>query len=209
MKNRGRARFVRETADVRRQALIDATAVCLAEKGVGGTSVRGICTQAGVSAGLLSHYFDGIDALIIATYRDVGNRVAQAMEQAVLDAGSDAREQLRGFVLASFRPPVLDSDLLGTWIAFWSLVKSSPPVAAVHADIYGASRKRMEALLAAAGPAKSDGQIRLDAVALTALLDGLWLELCLDSSSFSADEAVEIADRWITATLHSNDGPID
>src|SRR3546814_4075120 len=82
-----RARFVRESADVRRQALIEATARCLAEKGVGGTSVRAICAYAGVSAGLLTHYFDGVDALILATYRDVGEKVAAAMERAVAEAG--------------------------------------------------------------------------------------------------------------------------
>ncbi|MBK5263882.1 MAG: TetR family transcriptional regulator, partial [Alphaproteobacteria bacterium] len=48
-----RAAFSREAADFRRQAMIDATAACLAEKGVAGTSVRAICKQAGVSAGLL------------------------------------------------------------------------------------------------------------------------------------------------------------
>src|SRR3546814_11133577 len=59
-----RAAFSREAADFRRQAMIDATAACLAEKGVAGTSVRSICMRAGVSSGLLRHYFDGVGALI-------------------------------------------------------------------------------------------------------------------------------------------------
>src|SRR3546814_1530965 len=58
-----RAAFSREAADFRRQAMIDATAACLAEKGVAGTSVRSICMRAGVSSGLLRPYFDGVDAL--------------------------------------------------------------------------------------------------------------------------------------------------
>ena len=131
-KYRPRAKFVRETPDVRRQALIEATARCLSEKGVGGTSVRAICAQAGVSSGLLTHYFEGVNALILATYLDVGATVSAALDQAVEDAGDDPRDRLRACLQANFRAPILDPDLLATWIAFWSLVKSDPAIAAVH-----------------------------------------------------------------------------
>ncbi|MFP5435355.1 MAG: TetR family transcriptional regulator, partial [Alphaproteobacteria bacterium] len=121
MMQRPRAKFVRETPDVRRQALIEATARCLAEKGVGGTSVRAICAQAGVSSGLLTHYFEGVNALILATYLDVGATVSAALDQAVEEAGDDPRDRLRACLQANFRAPILDPDLLATWIAFWSL----------------------------------------------------------------------------------------
>lgn len=184
-----RARFVREAADVRRQALIEATARCLAEKGVGGTSVRAICARAGVSSGLLTHYFDGVDALILATYADVGARVSAALDAAIEAAGDDPRDRLRACLQANFREPILDPDLLATWIAFWSLVKSDPAIAAVHADVYGGTRAQLEALLQAAAPALSPSQTRIAAISLTALVDGLWLELCLDRSTFSPEEA--------------------
>lgn len=196
-----RARFVRETADVRRQALIDAAAQCLAEKGVGGTTVRAICKRAGVSSGLLTHYFDGIDALILATYRDVGLRVSQAMEQAVSAAGPHPRDRLRALLIANFRPPVLDADLLATWICFWSLVKSSAPFAAAHAEIYAASRAQMEVLLHEAAPALTPREVRLAAISLTALVDGLWLELCLDPSTFGAAEAQAMVDQWMALVI--------
>lgn len=192
-----KGRFVRESPDVRRQALIDATALCLAERGAAGTSVRAICSRAGVSSGLLTHYFDGVDALILATYRDVCARVAHALEQAVAQAGDDPRARLRAHILANFRAPVLDTDLLATWIAFWSLVRSNPAMSAVHAEMYGAGRMRMEALLQEAVPAMTAAQVRLAAIGLTALVDGLWLELCLDPSNFSASEADRILTDWM------------
>jgi AcrR family transcriptional regulator len=186
---RERARFVRETPDVRRQALIEATARCLAEKGVGGTSVRAICARAGVSSGLLTHYYDGVDALILATYADVGTRVSAALDAAVEAAGDNPRDRLRACLQANFAPPVLDPDLLATWIAFWSLVKSDPAIAAVHADVYGGVRTQLEALLKAAAPAMTAAQTRVAAISLTALVDGLWLELCLDRTTFTPEEA--------------------
>lgn len=189
---------MRESADVRRQALIEATARCLAEKGAGAISVRAICARAGVSAGLLTHYFDGVDALILATYRDVGEKVAAAMERAVADAGPDPLDRLWAYLQANFQPPVLDPNLLATWISFWSLVKTSPEIAATHAETYGGSRERLEVLLREAAPQIPRPAARIAAIGLTAMVDGLWLELCLDSSTFTIEEALAMVKEAMT-----------
>ena len=79
-----RQAFTRESADARRADLIEATAAVLAEQGLAGTNVRAICAKAGVSPGLLRHYFGGIDDLVAATY------------QATSDFGAQRRENCRG-----------------------------------------------------------------------------------------------------------------
>ncbi|HKR17418.1 transcriptional regulator BetI [Rhizorhapis sp.] len=194
-----RASFSREAADFRRQAMIDATAACLAEKGVGGTSVRAICLRAGVSSGLLRHYFDGVDALIAETYRATTVRMAQTVAAAVAEAGEDKRARLIAYVTANFRSPIADPAVLSTWIAFWSLVRSDPEIAAIHKESYAAFRAELEALLADCGlPPAQRGPV---AIALTALVDGLWLELSLDSSTLSGDQASAIAIRWVDTLL--------
>lgn len=204
-----RASFSREAPDVRRQGLIDATARCLAERGAGGVSVRAICAEAGVSAGLLTHYFSGIDALIVATYRDVGERVSRTLDAAAETAGSDPRARLHAYVVASFQPPVLDPDLLATWLAFWSLVKTDPAVAQVHGDIYAGYRRGIEALIGEClGKDAASEDIRLAAVAITALVDGLWLELCLDARSFTPEEAGQMAVRWVETLLERPSGAV-
>lgn len=190
-----RASFSRETADIRRQAMIDAAAACLAEKGAAGASVRAICLRAGVSPGLLRHYFEGVDELIAETYRATTVRVAQAVAAAVAQAGEDKRTRLIAYVTANFRPPVADPGVLATWIAFWSLIRSDPVIASIHKESYVAFRAELEALLADCGiPPAQTGQI---AIALTALVDGLWLELSLDKSTLSGEQASAIAVRWI------------
>lgn len=205
-KARTRARFVREAPDVRRQAMIDATARCLAEKGVGGTSVRAICARAGVSSGLLTHYFDGVDALILATYHDIGTKVSAAVDAAIEAAGDDDPcDRLRACLQANFLEPILDPDLLATWIAFWSLVKTDPGIAAVHAEVYGGTRAHLESLLRAAAPAMDAARARIAAISLTALVDGLWLELCLDSSTFSPAEAQAMVEAAMMQALTVTD----
>ncbi|KSB87543.1 TetR family transcriptional regulator [Caulobacter vibrioides] len=181
-----RAPFTREAPDVRRQALVAAAEAVLARDGVAGTSVRAICAQAGVSAGLLRHYFEGVDDLVAAAYEAVDQRIDAALEAAVACAGGEPRARLSAYLGASFAPPVLDPNLLAAWIGFWGLVKTKPRIAAIHATSYAAYRVRLETLLADCGAQNR----RLAAIALTAMVDGLWLELCLDPSTFDAAEAV-------------------
>ena len=192
--------FTRESADTRRDALIAATARCLAMRGVHGTSVRAICVEAGVSAGLLRHYFDGIDALVAATYRATGARVAAALHAAV-DAipADDPRGRLLAFVTASFRAPIADPELLATWLAFWSLSRTVPGIGQIHDEIYADNRQDMERLILACPNSPADA--RLAAVALTALVDGLWLELSLGNAPFSVGEAEALAEKWLDSFI--------
>ncbi|KQV54838.1 MULTISPECIES: TetR/AcrR family transcriptional regulator [unclassified Caulobacter] len=192
-----RAAFTREAPDVRRQTLVAAAETVLAREGVAGTSVRAICAEAGVSPGLLRHYFEGVDELITAAYEAVGQRIDTALDAAVETVGADPRERLLAYLTASFAPPVLDPRLLAAWIGFWSLVKTKPRIAAIHAASYAAFRARLETLLAAAGARDT----RLAAIALTATVDGLWLELCLDPATFGPDEATRIIARALEGWL--------
>ena len=192
-----RAAFTRELPDVRRQTLVAAAETVLARDGVAGTSVRAICAEAGVSPGLLRHYFEGVDELVTAAYEAVGQRIDTALDAAVATAGAGPRERLLAYLTASFAPPVLDPRLLAAWIGFWSLVKTKPRIAAIHAASYAAFRARLETLLAAAGARDT----RLAAIALTATVDGLWLELCLDPATFGPDEATRIIARALEGWL--------
>ena len=190
-------RFTRDQPDVRKRKLIAAAAQCLAELGHAGTSVRAVAARAGVSPGLVTHHFKGIDELIAATYAQVGEQVAAVLNQAI-DEAAGAEAKLRAFIDASFRPPVLDRDLLAVWLSFWSLVRRDPAVRKVHKQVYVDYRRRLEALIGIiAKQRKFKIDAHLAALALTAMLDGLWLELCLDPTTFSTEDATRIAHAWV------------
>ena len=192
-----RQAFTRESADARRADLIEATAAVLAEHGLAGTNVRAICARAGVSPGLLRHYFGGIDDLVAATYQATSDRMDAIFADAVDGAGPDPRARLHASLTASFRPPVTDPDQLGAWTAFWALARSDARMAAIHAESYAGYRTRLGELLVASGAADAE---RL-AIMLTAMVDGLWLELSLDSASFGAEAAVAMVERAVEALV--------
>ena len=64
---------------IRRRQLIQATMEAIDEVGLADTTVMRIAKRAGVSAGIISHYFGGKDGLLEATMRqilgDLGNAV--------------------------------------------------------------------------------------------------------------------------------------
>lgn len=194
--------YRRAEPDARRLSLIEACARVLARNGAAGASVRAIAQEAGASVGLVGHYFGGIDALVAATYDHVDRQVTAALDDAVAAAGMDPRDRLEAFVTASFAAPIADPALLATWIAFWSLVTARKDIARQHDEQYAGYRARLEALLGDCGVPQHAR--RRHAIAVTALVDGLWLELCLSPGCFTAEEARDIA-RSFLATIISQD----
>ncbi len=191
--------FTRAEPDARRLSLIEACARVLARDGVAGASVRAIALEAGVSPGLVGHYFAGVDALVAETYAHVEAQVSAAIDAALALAGPDPRARLDAYVTASFRPPVASGELLATWIAFWSLVRSRPDIARQHDEQYAFFRARLAGLLGDCGVPQT--RLRYAAITLTALIDGLWLELCLSPQAFSAAEAIEIAQAALDTVI--------
>jgi TetR/AcrR family transcriptional repressor of bet genes len=194
--------FSREAVDVRRAELIEATLQSLAERGPGAVSVRDVAKRAGVSPGLLRHHFGGFSNLLAEAYGQVVARVDAALDAALLDAGEDPERRLRAFLEASFSEAIVNRDLLSAWLSFWGLVRADPEIAAKHGETYVAYRQRIEGLLAGVATARGRAlDLRPAGIGLAALLDGLWLELCLDPDSFTRAEAIEIARGWVEAMV--------
>lgn len=194
--------FSREAADVRRQALIEAALASLAERGLGAVSVRDVAARAGVSPGLVRHHFGSFGALLNQAYRHVVQRVEDHFDAALAEAREDPDARLAAFIAASFSPEIVDRDLLSAWLGFWGLVRGDPAAAAWHAESYAAYRGRIGELLEAAG--RTRGRVvdaRAGGLGLSAMLDGLWLELCLDPDTFTPTEATRLAAEWTARFL--------
>jgi len=79
------------------------------------------------------------------------------------------------------------------------LARTNQAIGRIHDEIYAANRRDMERLISACPGAPSNP--RLAAIALTALVDGLWLELSLGNAPFTAEEAEALAEKWLDSLL--------
>lgn len=196
-------RFTRQVAEDRRQALIDAAIESLKRHGHEGLSVRRIATQAGVSIGLINHHFPNKNQLIAAAYRHFNTQLIEGLIQSVASAPTEPRARLSAFFKATFAPPNLDRDVLAVWVVFWGMYRHSKEIQAVHRETYGGFIDLVRGMLAELAKESKRKRInpRLAAIGLTALLDGLWLEWCLDPETFSPREAVAMCEQWVES-LH-------
>ena len=194
-------KFRRAEPAVRREALVDATLRCLKKYGHDGVSVRRISAAAGVSIGLINHHFPSKSGLIAETYETLALSLQEELHTRANNHAASPRERLSDFFRASFAPDLLDPQLFNVWVVFWSMVAHSREIREVHDRTYGKYRSILESLL---GEVVKSGaapklKLRSAAIALTALLDGLWVELSLSADTFRPREAIGICEDWVNA----------
>jgi len=199
---RASPKYRREQPEVRRESLVDATLKCLREHGHDGVSVRRIAAAAGVSVGLINHHYTTIDELIAHAYERLATDLLRELQKSIAEAEQTPRARLGAFFVTSFSPSILDPNLLGTWVVFWSLVRHSPVMQAVQHRTFGEYREVLVELLTDLVTAEKlpAGNIKLAAIGLSALLDGCWLEGCLDPS-FDPKNGIALCEAWLDALL--------
>ena len=182
----------------RRDDLIAACLRSLAARGREGASVRRIAAEAGVSVGLIHHYFPSVDELVAAAYRRIAGRLAEDIEAEVAKARTPTA-RLEAFIATSLSSPAVEASVLNAWLTFWSMIRSAPAVKAAHDETYGAYRARLETILTelAGDVAEPDFDVALAALGLTAMLDGLWLELCLNPTALAQDQALALGRVYV------------
>jgi TetR/AcrR family transcriptional repressor of bet genes len=172
-----RRRASRQAPDVRRQDLLAVTISCLARLGPRGTTGREICRQAGVSHGLLRHYFTNPSNLLLETYQDLCDNFIARFEQELEFPHDDPWAGLDHFFAVLFSDEWASSEILGAWMAFWTLVRTDEEFARASENFNG----RLRGLLQTAVSRLPAARIPSADVAaiLSATMDGLWLDYCL------------------------------
>jgi TetR/AcrR family transcriptional regulator, transcriptional repressor of bet genes len=186
-----RRRARRQTPDLRRQDLLAVTISCLAQLGPRGTTGREICRRAGVSHGLLRHYFSNPDNLLLETYQELCDSFIARFEQELAAGHEDPWKTIDRLFEVHFSDEWSNPDILGAWIAFWTLVRNNAEFAAVSVS-YNA---RLHALLDQAVARLPAGPVPpRDIVALvSATMDGLWLDYSLSSERLTRARALDLA----------------
>ena len=189
--------YRREAEDKRRFALIEATLALVGEGGAKNATVRAIAQRAGVTAGLIRHYFQSKEQLIAAAYHHLMEQMT-ADSAAVLNAAPhDPHARLTAFVAASLKPPVVDPAGMVIWATFLPETQRDPAMKAIHAQTYLLFRDKLQSLIAALPGNRTDSELRGLAIACNAVIDGLWLEGCLLPEAFVRGELVELGIRSV------------
>ncbi len=190
-------KFERVTPDERRARLVEAGIACLAKGGIQGFTVDNICREAGTSRGLISHHFGSKDALLAAVYATAYGRVLEN-----LDLSRGQSPGIPELVDTVFSDSFLSREYLNVWLALWGEIAVNPSLQAEHRKHYALYRDRIARRIS--GIARSRG-VTVDsheiATMFISLVDGLWLEQCIDASLLSAARAKEVCIRVLESAF--------
>ncbi|HEY1384825.1 MAG TPA: TetR family transcriptional regulator C-terminal domain-containing protein [Dongiaceae bacterium] len=176
-------RFKREAPEKRRADLVQAAIRCLSEGGMSAFKMERIAAEAGVSLGLLPHYFTSKNELLTEVYRaalydDVNRKIAELADHAV--AGSPA-ERLCRIMDAIIHPDYLKPANLTVWLALWGEIVVNPDLRRAHRTLYRSYIKSLSDLIGLVAAERRRTVNPQDiARSLQALIDGLFLERALD-----------------------------
>lgn len=200
-----RRTFQRAGEAERRKDLIAATLESISEHGLESATVRDIAARAGVTGGLIRHYFAGKEEMVQAAYREMLSGMTGTAVSAMADAGDDPRRRLHDFIIANVSPPIADPKALSLWAAFIGRVRSDEELARIHRENYlvfiGLLEELVEAVLTAHRHKAPFSDKRHLAVAINGLIDGLWLENSLASDLFDEGRLADIALDAVEAML--------
>ena len=193
--------------DTRRRQLIEVTIDSLAELGYVGTTLAQIATRAGVSPGLVAHYFGDKDGLLDAAIRSLARRVSNHV-RARLRQVSTPRARIQAVIDANLAPEEFERRTGTAWLAFWGQVLQVKSLKRVQSVYQQRTLSNLRSSLKKLVP--PDEAQRLAAM-IAAMIDGVWLRAALsgwreaDSESARALLTAFVDGRLMQAAPASND----
>src|SRR5215468_3774473 len=164
-----------EAEDARRVQLIEVTIDSLAEVGFVGTTLGEIAGRAGVSPGLVAHYFGDKEGLLEAAFRKLAREVATWARQR-LALGRTPRARVQAVIDAYLGPENFDKRTGTAWLAFWGQVLHNEGLRRVQTAYQRRMLSNLRSDLRRMIPGEAARSL---ASMIAAMIDGVWLRAAL------------------------------
>ena len=172
---------------IRQRQLIDATLAAINEVGMHDATVAQIARRAGVSTGIISHYFKDKNGLLEATMRDITGQLRQAV-----------LSRLRAIVAGNFDDSQISSAAMKAWLAFWASSMHQPMLYRLQQV---SSRRLLSNIVYEFQRALPREEAQEAGYGLAALIDGLWLRAALSGKPLDKARAETLAEHFISQYL--------
>jgi TetR/AcrR family transcriptional regulator, transcriptional repressor of bet genes len=183
----------------RRAQLIEATIRCVAGRGLAETTIATVAKEAGLSQGIINLHFQSKERLLTETLRYLADEYRTACNNATANSQGDPVAGLQAMVDLCFQRSICNRDKLAVWFAFWGERKFRPTYRRICAARDNAQDELVRTLctnLCKLGN-YSDVEPVLVANGLSALTDGLWLDLLVRPESMKREQAWRITMSYL------------
>lgn len=187
-----------ENRRFRRQSLLRAAIETVARYDIQGATVERICAEAGASRGLIAHYFESKEELLLAALEDWFRTAIARKREIAGDEFLSAEQRIRQIASSNFTAPSYSWENAAAWQAFTNASRYN----LAYADsIRSASRKVRRLLKPLFAQAARDHELQIDAgfaaSSLYILIDGLWNSLATGKDDLKLSSARKVCDQFI------------
>ena len=174
----------------------------MARYDIEGATVERICSQAGASRGLIAHYFESKESLLLAALESWFHTALEIKTHIAEDTSMHAEQRIREIAYASISPPTYSWEIASAWQGFTNASRHNPAYAKPIRDASRYVNKLVAPLFAEAA---DDLGVELDAevaaMGLYILDDGLWNSLATGKDKLTLAKARACCDRYIDGCL--------
>jgi len=193
-------RTKRRTAskEERKVQLIKATIRSIAKNGLSVTTMSTVAKEAGLSQGIINLHFQSKDRLLEETLRYVVDEYRVAWFGALEKSGDSAVEKLTALTRVDFEKRICQRNKLAVWFAFWGESRSRPTYRQICAEWDLEYRRVLtelcEEIIQDGG---YSSRAEFIAFGLSAMSEGLWLDLLLNSADMTPELAYEVSISYL------------
>ncbi|MFC3700534.1 transcriptional regulator BetI [Reinekea marina] len=185
---------------LRESQLIEATLLSVEQYGFNKTTINSIAKIAGVSTGIINHYFGGKQGLLEATVRFLLQSLHdELMKELRKIDNKDPVKRLEAIVKANFAQVQTADKSSKTWLAFWTQ--------AMHDEQFSAlqqvnERRLLSNLRYSFKQLLPSDQVEQAAQTTAALIDGLWLRRALSKQPISIEASADYCIKYIHSLIN-------
>jgi AcrR family transcriptional regulator len=180
----------------RKKELIEATIYVIAAFGYHGTTVSRVAKSANVSVGLMNFHFESKDKLFEEVFKYLANEYMLVWNTRVRSAPAEPWARLEAMVETYFDRDVFTGEKLAVWFAFWSDPQLRDKFREAATAVERRYVKELEhqiyniCIAQPSGVAQAKKVAVRVAGALSAMIDGFWLQALLYPKTFKTKDAV-------------------
>ena len=184
-------------APIRRRQLVEAAIAVIHEEGFGQATVARIARRAGVSSGMVHHYFEDKDDLLFTTMRHLLAEL-RADAAARLSRATSPRERIRAIIDACFSEAQFDEQVFSAWLALYGNARQSPRLQGILSIYHRRLRSSLMHELRHLAPLPEAMRM---AEGIGAMIDGLWLRYALTGKPDRPETPRALTHDYVTAAL--------
>lgn len=181
----------------RRRSLIDATVDAIHERGYSDVTMAQIAKRAGVSGGLVHHYFGSKDQLLAATMRHLLTELGRAIRDGLARAETP-RERITAIISGNFAVDQFKPAVIAAWLAFYVQSRTTDSNNRLLRIYAARLASNLTHNLRAFMPQPDARRV---AEGTASMIDGVWIRQALSDAKTDRDAAIAMVEDYVETQI--------